>query len=149
MTVMRERDSALERFPPAPYDAKGRSLTLWFGVFGGAAMWSVELLVNYGIAAHACYPRSLPLITPVIPWMRAIVWVVVILTAAVTGTAWIVSVMHWRSARDRLRTATPRQEDSRIAFMAFSGILLNALFLYLILLNGVPFLLMPSCSYGV
>ena len=42
--------------PPAPHRAR-TSLALLFGALLASPLaWSVQLLVNYGLASHACFP---------------------------------------------------------------------------------------------
>lgn len=135
---------------PAPRQT-ARSRWLWFALFGGPAAWSVQLLVNYPLAAHFCYPGNLPLNTPTFGGLRATliaVNVLMLLTTLAAGTA---SIVIWRGARDRMAGAhDPLLEggSGRVRYMAYAGMLFSGLFLIAVLMSAMPLFIVPVCSYG-
>ena len=128
-----------------------RSRWLWFALFGGPAAWSVQLLVNYPLAAHSCYPGSVPLTTPTFGglWTALVaVNVLMLLTTLAAGTT---AIVIWRRARDRTASShDPVLEDAggRVRFMAYSGMLVSGLFLLAVLMSAFPLFIVPMCTYG-
>jgi putative membrane protein len=101
-----------------------RPARVWFGFLGGAVAWSLRLLVSY----------------PLVP------------TVCETGWTWlqhaIALLFAWRAAREG-RGQADRGEGGlparRAHFMGVSGVLLNAIFLLAILLEGSSALLHDPC----
>ncbi len=120
---------------------------LWFGLFGAPLVWSLQLLMSYALVAHACYPASEPMATPVVGGLWTLVLVAglvaLVVALAAGGTAW----RSWRTTR----AEHPGDEDAllevgegRTRFMALAGMLLSGVFLLGIILNAVPlFLVSP------
>lgn len=125
---------------------------LWFGLFGGPASWSIQLLVNYPLAAHFCYPRNVPLSEPTFGglWMALIaVSILMLLTTLAAGAA---AASIWRKTREGASgTHDPLLESdtARVRFMAYAGMLVSALFLFAVLMSAFPLFIVPVCSYGV
>ena len=136
--------------PATPRHAT-HSRWLWFGFFGGPAAWSIQLLINYPMAAHFCYPQSSPLSEPTFSglWTALItVNVLMLLTTLAAGAAAFVT---WRRARDETEGAhDPVLEggSGRVRFMAYAGMLVSALFLLAVLMSALPLFIVPVCSYG-
>lgn len=136
---------------PAPSRHAVRLRALWFGLFGGPVFWSLQLLVNYAVTAHFCYPKYLPLSAPTYGGMWAIAVAVNGLTVLGTLGAGATAIASWRTVRDEI---TGRHhgllEDGtgRTRFMAYAGMLTSGLFLFAILMSGMSLFIVPACSYG-
>lgn len=121
---------------------------LWFGLFGAAIAWSLHELVNYALSAHACNPPGLRGAMPRVHALRVwevIVSVVLLIVALAAG--WT-ALRDWRTARSAHGRAEGRQlevGEGRVAFMAFAGILLSAIFLFGIVMNLVSIIMVPPC----
>jgi hypothetical protein len=139
----RERTSGVT--PRAP-----RLTALWFGLFGAPAAWTVMFMVSYGMSAHFCYPGDTPLTTSTFGGLRAALGAVVVAAIIVAAGAAVVALKSWRATtRDTAGVGRPLEmRATRPHWMALGGVLVSALFLFLILLSGVPVLLVPPCSYG-
>src|SRR5690348_15295173 len=111
------------------------SLTaLWFGLFGAAAAWSVQELVNYALLAHACYPSWYPLAAPTTPaaWPLS---VVVSIVALLVGTAAVLTALQaWRRARAQHGREV---SEERKRFMASSGVIVSSILLANIVMNTI------------
>ena len=135
---------------PQRHSAYSRWL-LWFGLFGGPASWSIQLLVNYSLAAHFCYPRNVPLSTPTFGglWMTLIaVSVLMSLTALAAGAA---AASIWRKTREGTsgtHESVMGSDAARVRFMAYAGMLVSGLFLFAVLMSAFPLFIVPVCSYG-
>jgi len=133
-----------------PADAgAGREGALWFGLFGAPFFWSVQLIVTYALTAHTCYPRHAPLLTFTSPAVRAAVCAVIVAALGGCAAATVVSIRNCRAAgtgrrgSDANRDAGARQGRTR--FMAYSGVLLGALFTGAVVLSGAAVLLLRMC----
>jgi F0F1-type ATP synthase membrane subunit c/vacuolar-type H+-ATPase subunit K len=116
------------------------SVALWFGLFGAPALWSLQVMAGFAIAAHGCFPRALPLASPTFD-VRALTLLITVVAALGAIAAGLTAHASWR------RVAHDAGAE-RTQFMAFSGILVSALFLLAIVLSFVSISMVPPCSYG-
>lgn len=109
-------------------------LSLWLAVGAGALAWSAHLLVSYALVGVACATG--------LAW---ILHAVTLLTFLVTVTGgWVCLRTWWRCRREA--GAGPRGLSADYqAYMGLGGTLLNALFAFVILLEGLPVALIPPC----
>lgn len=120
---------------PPPRGHAVSSGALWFGLFGAPAAWSLQLMANYALTAHGCFPAFAPRAAPTFGglWM-----VVLLISVAAFGLAIAAGAIAWRSWR------TPSTERTR--FMALAGMLLSGLFLIGVVMAGIPLFLIPACG---
>lgn len=145
MTHPRSRELA----HPAPARHLVGPAALWFGLFGAPAVWSVQLMLGYALAAHACYPEMTPRLVPVIPGLWALELVISLVALAIGAGAAVVAIRSWRAARPRREAAEARLlevAEGRVRFMALAGVLVSMLFLLGILANGLPLFLVGACA---
>ena len=128
-----------------------RPFSLWFGLFGGPVAWSLQLLINYPLAAHFCYPKNLPLAAPTYDgmWVTAVVvnGLMILLTLGAGATA----IISWRTSRDNIvgpHDALLEDGTGRVRFMAYAGMLVSGLFLFALIMSAMPLFIVPVCSYG-
>lgn len=135
---------------PAPERGVVALGTLWFGLFGAAAAWSVQSLVNYVVAAHTCFPRLYPLDTPTIGraplwWITVIVSLVALAIGVLGGLA---ALRSWRATRHEkgghahwaLETG-----EGRTRFMASAGLVTSGIFIIAILVNAASAIVVTPC----
>ena len=121
--------------------------TLWFGIFGAPAAWSLQLLASYPLAAHACYPATEPVPAPTVPGLR--LWLALI-TIVTVGLAALALALVLR-ARRRLRRPGPDTEGperaalDRMAFMTRAGLISSTVFLTVALFHGASLLVVGPC----
>ncbi len=124
------------------------SLTaLWFGLFAAPTVWSLQLLLLYPVVAHACFPRDRPLSVPLLS--TPVVLLVSVVALAVAAAAGLIALRSWRSTRAEHHAGEehlPETGEGRSRFMALGGMLLSGLFLFGIVMNGLPFLLLRPCG---
>ncbi|HET9984623.1 MAG TPA: hypothetical protein VFQ38_13595 [Longimicrobiales bacterium] len=136
----------------ATAERRGSRPALWFGLLGAAAAWSVQEIVAYALVAHSCYPRTEPLAEPSLggTWILAVGVTSLALLTALAGL-WI-SFRLWRGyqpdPRAVWRAEVVESTQARAnPFLAFSGVLLSAIFTALIVYNAVAILLVPVCGW--
>ena len=101
-----------------------RRLLVWSGALGGAVAWSVHLLAMYAFLPVACAAGS--------TWP---IHVITLLSVAATLAACAAAL-----AVRRRQGATSAER-----WMALASLLLNALFLFSIVVEGLPALILRPC----
>lgn len=116
---------------------------LWLPIFAGPVLWSLTEIVLYPISAQGCYTGLLP--SPVAPdatgarWFGGI-WVIASVVLAVL--ALLVAIRSFRRAR-----AGGADADAvlvRVRFMSYAGVIVSAVFLFAIVINGLGIALSGS-----
>lgn len=113
----------------------GGQAVLWFCVLAGPLAWSVQLLVNYFFVALACHGQLSG--TPL--GHEAV--------TVVTGGITLVALLVAR-AKGRDPAVSSTQADppaGRTLFMARTGVVISALFLFIIAAGAYPSLILPAC----
>ncbi len=117
---------------------------LAFAVFGAPVAWLAQLIVNYALSAHACYPIDIPLLAPV--WGP--LWYILIgidMTAIiVAGGAFLVSLGQWRVWRGASMTHVG---ERRNRFIAQWAVLTSALFSIAVVFTIVMLFIGPVCNW--
>lgn len=135
---------------PAPARGNVKASMLWFGLFGAAAAWSVLEVVNYSIAAHACYPGMFPLHVPIMG--KGGLWGITIAVTVVTlGVAVAAGIVAWGAYR-QTRTETGGDSgwaletgEGRTRFMALSGVMMSSVIIVDILFHLGTILVLSPC----
>ena len=134
---------------PAPRRHLASLAVLWFGFFGAPLAWSVQELVNTPVVAHACYPRTEPLRSPLFPGASAFAVAVSVVTALAALAALLTALRTWRTVRrghEHEESALLEVGEGRTRFMALAGILLGVVFLLGIVMHTIPILMLPPCG---
>jgi hypothetical protein len=136
---------------------------LWFGLWGAPAAWSVQLVVDYPLAARACFPHRTPLPHPGgvglhgITALVGITSLVALLGLLVSLAAMAVAARSWRQSRDRSAGDGAISDDAleqdrmgaqpraRVRFMAAAGLMTSTLFAFGVILTGVSPALVSAC----
>jgi hypothetical protein len=117
---------------PAPHRDRLSLAAAWFAILAAPVAWSVQLLVNAPLVAHACYPHDEPLATPALSHLLAAAGWVEGLALALCLAGGAMALRNWRRTRnERPGTAHHLIEggDGRSRFMAMAGLLTSSLFL--------------------
>jgi hypothetical protein len=117
-------------------------------LFGGAVAWTLHLFASYLVVALWCSTR----------WdgLGTAIALLTMLCAAAALASMVRAWQLWRRGQDALRSdaepGVPEGWDSRLAergartaFLALVALCLDALFLYLIVLEGLPPIFAPVC----
>jgi hypothetical protein len=123
---------------------------LWFGLLGGPVAWTLQLLVDYPLVAHYCFPDAARRIVPTIDSLHLLVIIVSVLALVVAIAALLTAIRSWRvsggdfgNARVTLVEAAP--PPGRVRFMALGGILASGLTIFGIVLHGGFILMLAPC----
>lgn len=131
--------------PNAPADARlPVGFALNYAVFAAPLAWMTQLVFNYALAAHACFPHEIPLAVPV--W-GGLFWVLVaidLFAIVIAGLAVFTASGQWVAWRGAdLRHVGQR----RNRYIAQWAILTSVLFTIAILFTIVMVFIEPVCNY--
>ena len=134
---------------PAPNRGQVSVSRLWFGVFGAPVAWSVQTLVNYGLASYSCFPTLAPRAEPLYAGVWWILLIVGLVALGIEIGAVQVSLVSWRRTRDERDGGRYHALDSgegRTRFMALAGIMSGVLILLVSLVQVAALFLVPPCG---
>ena len=126
-----------------------RWLPLWFGLLGGQAAWTLQLLVSYYLVSVACLLGPTRFEDMGFPDLRVLLNVVTAVAALIALAAGAIAYREWRqSGTDERRDLT--DPNGQRHFLALVGILLSGLYVVVILLVGTSHLFInpfadPGC----
>lgn len=110
--------------------------SLWFGLLGGAAAWTIHLMFAYVAAEFGCVSRFSE---HRYLGISSVAWMVLVLTAVTAIASAIATVVAYRSHR-RLQGGANGSDPARLAESntARAGILTSAIFTFVILFETIP-----------
>jgi hypothetical protein len=130
-----------------------RLKSLWLGLLLAPGGWLVGELVGYYLAARSCEPgpAGIPLAGTTYPATVHIVFELAVAIVAAIGVA--IALSSWRRVRDD-RESDDRELNTstavgRARFMATTGLVVSALFLFGILLFGFSGFVVNACSQAL
>jgi uncharacterized membrane protein YozB (DUF420 family) len=128
----RHRDDRLR-----PMTGARLELLLWYALGGAALAWTAQLVLGAESEELGCTTVGMRLAVDPHPWHVALT----VACGAVAASSAAAAVLGWRAVR---RGAPDRR--GRLAFMAVSALLANALFLAVIVLGGVGASFLETCA---
>lgn len=114
---------------------------MWFSFLAGPVLWSIQLMVIYAVASLSCNVNGRS---------AAGTWIGHILTlvfALITLYAGYLAWRRWRALNQSEETVAGGGGSSA-AFLALSGVFLNAVFLLLILAEDIATFVLSACQGG-
>lgn len=123
---------------------------LWFGLLGGPVAWTLQLLVDYPLVAHSCFPDAARRMAPAIDSLHLLVIVTSAIALLVAVLALVTALRSWRTSGGSLDDSRTDSTDEsppvgRVRFMALGGILASSLTIVGIAMHGGFILLMAPC----
>lgn len=125
------------------------TVRLFAGIVIAPLAWSLQLLVGYGLAAHACYPADLALESPLWANLRTIVGAISAALWLVLGAGCAIAWRNWKATRAHSDAGAHQIIQSgggRPRFMALCGVMVSGLFAVVLLFTSVGILWVPSCG---
>lgn len=117
---------------------------LWFGVAVGPIVWAIHLVVVYALVSLACNWRFFSFNMLGIPGIIFILTVVTLVMGAVVLYGGLLSWRNRRLIEEEAQILGRREE--RHYFLAYSGVLLSALFFLAILVALIPAFVLGPCA---
>ncbi len=120
-----------------------------FAVTGAGAAWLIQLIVDYGLAAHRCYPDNMPVLSPGVPgWSYPALLALNVLAIVTAVAAAIAARRIWHRTKDEHNSSTHHlltAGEGRTRFLAMCGQLAGLGFLVAILFDTVAIIMVPRC----
>ena len=137
--------------PAAPVQSGVGLGALWFGLLAAPLAWSAQLMADYALIAHSCFPSTGQRDTLLYPSAAAIVLIVSALAILAGIAGIVVAALSYRRvggdhAADRTQVHDAPIGVGRARFMALAGILASTLFLGGIVLHAVGILMLAPCK---
>ena len=136
---------------PAPHREKVGLGALLYGLFAAPIVWAGDLIINFALVTHACYPGDLPLRHPIAGF--GFVWPLVLairLVALVLIASGIfVAYRNWRV------TGPPEghshhlieRGEGRTRYLGIVGMGFGAMFFIIVAVEAITLAMVPMCSY--
>lgn len=136
---------------PAPRSSRTGPgvVSLFAGMVIAPLAWALQLLIGYGLAAHACYPTDIALSAPLWPHLREIVGGISALLWLLLAVGFFIAWRNWQATRAHAGDGAERSGESggaRSRFMALCGLLVSALFAIVQLFTSMGILWIPACG---
>jgi hypothetical protein len=136
---------------PAPHRERVGLMALLYSLFAAPIIWAGDLMVDYGLVGHACYPGDVPLGRPTAGmgwiWPVVLAFHLIALLGVASGIA--VSYRNWRV------TGPPESHhhhliergEGRTRYLGIVGMGFGVMFLLLVAAETISLGWMPLCSY--
>jgi len=124
---------------------------LWFGLLGGPVAWTLQLLVDYPLVAHYCFPDAAKRLVPTIDSLHLLVIIVSVVALAVALAALFTALRSWRASGgdfgdERVTLVEAAPPPGRVRFMALGGILASGLTIIGIVMHTGFILMLAPCT---
>jgi hypothetical protein len=133
---------------PAPLEHRVSSTAMLFAVFAAPAAWLMQLIVNYGLAAHRCFPHDEPLVAGLSGSTQAALIAVNLAAITVAFAGGLLARRIWHRTRDEHEGSTHRlleAGEGRTRFLAMFGQLAGLGFLIATIFDTVALYMVPQC----
>jgi hypothetical protein len=136
---------------PSPHRARVGSPALLFAFGAAPAAWLLQLVVNFGLAIHPCFPQAVARTEPLAASSsdRPALLIVNLLAIAVALLGSGLSWRYWRGTRSEAGGATPQAlgaGEGRTRFVAVCGLMAGAGFLVAIVFGTISLFMVPLCA---
>ena len=136
---------------PSPHRDRVGLVPLFFGLWIAPAAWAGQLIVDYGLASYACYPRYAPQ-AHAVPgwgglWWGLLAINIVAILAAAAGA--LVSYRDWQATREEHPGHFGHVLEAGIGrsrFLSLLGIMTSVGFLAAIVFDLIVLLVVPLCG---
>jgi hypothetical protein len=136
---------------PSPQRHRIGLMPLMLGLIAPPAAWVLQLVVNYGLSSHSCFPDGTPRASVLPGWSGVWTGVLVInlIALAIAAATTILSYRNWHTVRDE----HPGEADDlvetgegRTRFIGLAGAISGLGFIMAILLDFVAIIGVPQCG---
>jgi hypothetical protein len=134
---------------PAPHRDRVSDSLLFSALLAAPLAWSAQLLLNYGIASHACFPAEAPKAAPIWGWLHAGLLAINLAALAIALIATVVSFTIWRRTNEEAGGGHERLIDigqGRTRFFAIWGFWSGVWFVIQILFGTIAAVGVPGCG---
>jgi hypothetical protein len=116
---------------------------LWIPLFAGPVLWSLSEIVLYPVSAQGCFTGFLhPAVAPDATGARWFDGIWVMVSVVLAALALLLALRSFRRAREG--NGATDAVLVRVRFMSYAGLIVSAVFLYAIVINGLGIALSGS-----
>lgn len=134
---------------PAPHRTRVSDAALFSALLAAPLAWSAQLLVNYGLASHACFPSWSPKAAPIWGWLYSSLLAINLAALAIAIAATVVSFVIWRRVSEEAAGGHAYLLDAgqgRTRFFAIWGVWSGIWFIVQILFGTIAAVGVPGCG---
>ncbi|WP_363346039.1 hypothetical protein [Methylocystis echinoides] len=134
---------------PAPHRSRVSDSVLFSALLAAPLAWSAQLLINYGLASEACFPREAPKSAPIWGSLHAELLAINLLALAIAIAATIVSYVIWRRVSEEAaggHAHLVEAGEGRTRFFAIWGVWSGVWFILQIIFGTVAAVGVPGCG---
>lgn len=136
---------------PAPHRDRVALWAILYGLFAAPIVWSGDLMTDYALVSHACYPGDLPLVKAALGW--GWVWPLVLafhlLALVLIASGFLMAYQNWRVTGPPEGHAHHLLEvgEGRTRFLGIVGMAFSVLFFFIAATETVAMALVPLCAF--
>jgi hypothetical protein len=137
---------------PARHRDRVALTTLFFGLFAAPIAWAGNLMLTYGLSAHACYPGSGPLKQAIegfgFAWPMIVACYIAAL--AICAASGVVSFRNWRITGQEVEGHIHHlieKGEGRTRYLSIIGMGFSVLFFAAVLFGAIVLAIVPLCAY--
>ncbi len=134
---------------PAPHRTRVSDGLLFSALLASPLAWSAQLLLNYGLASHACFPNWTPKASPIWGWLYSSLLAINLAALAIAIAATVVSFVMWRRVSEEAAGGHEHLLDAgqgRTRFFAIWGVWAGVWFIIQILFGTIAAVGVPGCG---
>jgi hypothetical protein len=136
---------------PAPHRGRVSDALLFAALLAAPLAWAAQLLLNYALAANACFPRQTPRTSPAPgwEWLHSGLIAINLVALAIAIAATLVTAALWRRTREEAQGGHEQLIDvghGRTRFFAIWGVWSGVWFIIQILFGAVAAIGAPGCG---
>jgi ABC-type spermidine/putrescine transport system permease subunit II len=134
---------------PAPQGGRVGFGSLFGGLLAPPIAWSLQLLVNFGLASYACFPREFPRLSSTPGWVWPTLVAINLVALAVSVVATAISYRNLRRTGEEASGGHGRlleAGEGRTRFLAVWGIWTGVWFTFAIVFNTIGVLWVQRCG---
>ena len=136
---------------PAPHRERVGLASIFYGLFAAPIVWAGDLILDYGLVGHGCYPADLPLGYPSagFGWIWWGVLGFHLLTLVLIASGFAVAYRDWRV------TGPPEGHhhhlmevgEGRTRFFGIVGMSFAVMFFLIVAGETISLAMVPLCAY--
>lgn len=134
---------------PAPHRDKISLVVVLYGLFAAPIVWAGDLMIDYALVGHACYPGDQPLGHPTVGFVWPVVLVCHLIALAVIASGAAASYRSWRV------TGPPQghshhlieKGEGRDRYLGIVGMGFSAMFFLITAIETLSLAVVPLCTF--